>query len=166
MICMVGKQTFHFVSRESVVSKPMVLTCALMSMAMASCVSGANSDRALRRAAEDPSSILFLRDHGTPLPAIGRAIEGPLSLNLDGCVYLSGSEPLLIIWPPDAAFDRRTQSFRTARSGELRLGMKLTFTGSPVIGPLKVGKIGGVEVPASCRRMSILFVGPDGARKL
>jgi hypothetical protein len=89
-----------------------------------------------------------------------------LSLNQNGCVFVAGSQPLLIIWPPDALFDRRAQSFRTARSGELRLGMNVTFTGSPFLGPLKVGKVGGVKVPASCRRMSILFVGPDGARRL
>lgn len=145
--------------------KPMTLTCALLSIGLASCVLNTRGSSEQVQAPAEHTRLLFLRDAGPSLPAIGRAMVGHLSSTQEGCVYLSGPEPLLIIWPPDAAFSHRGQSFRTAQSGELRLGMVLTFSGYPVRGPLEVSTIGGVEVPAPCREMSILHVAPDGARR-
>jgi hypothetical protein len=116
---------------------------------------------------------LFLHDPGTPpppgmlpTPYIGRATEGVLSVDKSGCVYVTGrAGEYLIIWPSDAVFEPRDSTFQTKRSGVLRFGDRLSFTGNPA-GPLEMSRIGNVHVPEVCRRMNTLFVAPDGARRL
>lgn len=134
-------------------------------VALASCAPNPANDRATLGAAERQAKPIFLKEEGVPLPAIGRETEGRLSLNDDGCVYVAGAENFLIIWPPDAVYDEQNQTFRTTRSGVLRFGMNLSLRGMPVQ-PLKVSKVGGIEVPASCRRIFTILVAPDGARTL
>lgn len=138
---------------------------AIVVALLASCASNTDNDRATLGAAERQAKPIFLKEKGVPLPAIGRATEGRLSVNDDGCVYVAGAENFLIIWPPDAVYDEQNQTFRTTRSGVLQFGMNLSLTGMPVQ-PLKVSKVGGIEIPASCRRMFTILVAPDGVRKL
>jgi hypothetical protein len=113
----------------------------------------------LRAENTQPSGML-------PTPYIGRATEGVLSVDASGCVYVAGpAGESLIIWPSDAVFEPRNRTFQTQRSGVLRFGDRLSFTGNPG-GPLKMDRVGNVHVPEVCRRRSALFVAPDGARKL
>jgi hypothetical protein len=150
----------------------MRLTCAVIAFAATSCTSTIDKDRTGHTSAESQAKPLFLRDVDPrpsgmlPTPYIGRATEGVLSVDESGCVYVAGpAGEFLIIWPPDAVFERRAMTFQTKRSGVLRFGDRLSFRSNPV-GPLKVSRIGNVHVPEVCRRMNTLFVAPDGARKL
>ncbi len=153
---------------EKSVIAPIRHFSAVFALTLTSCASHIDNSQTADAGAMRPAKPVFLKigkTKGLPFPSIGRATEGRLLVSIEGCVYVEAIENLLIIWPTDAVYDERSQTFRTAGSGELRFGMNLTFTGTPVQ-PLKVSKGGGIKVPASCRRMLVLLVGSDGARRL
>lgn len=166
MVRYVAESQGHEVARmASTLRMRLLLTVMPTALLFAASCARAPGPAPVASGADRSTKLIFLKEDDEPLPAIGRATEGRLSVNGDGCVFVEGPERYLIIWPPDATYNESDNSFSSTRSGSLRIGMDVSFTGRPV-GPLKVTSIGGVEIPAACRQMSTLIVAVDGARKL
>lgn len=108
-------------------------------------------------------AVVFLQGGGD-LPAIDRELQGRLSLNAAGCLYLKSVSDLLIIWPPEASYHEGNKTILTPRTGAIRVGDHLALAGTP-FQSLGSRFVGSTRVPKACSGMMAILVNKGGIIK-